>query len=150
MLCKKVIKFKYMIINQLEQRGTLDRFFKTSLDMFSEIDSAHQQYVLFLKEPTQFQAVVRLIQPGQRGIQHRVKVPGRAVGLGAADGILHRQRAAQLAADAVAVHGILGHALHQVALQKRVAVVLQNLRRIAADVGDAGAGLGQHRSELRV
>ena len=92
--------------------------------------------------PSQFQAVVRLIQPGQRGIQHRVKVPGRAVGLGAADGILHRQRAAQLAADAVAVHGILGHALHQVALQKRVAVVLQNLRRIAADVGDAGAGLG--------
>ena len=37
----------------IRAQRTLDRFFKTSLDMFSEIDSAHQQYVLFLKEAAQ-------------------------------------------------------------------------------------------------
>lgn len=37
----------------IRAQRTLDRFFKTSLDMFSEIDSAHQQYVQFLKEAAQ-------------------------------------------------------------------------------------------------
>ncbi len=37
----------------IRAQRTLDRFLKTSLDMFSEIDSAHQQYVQFLKETAQ-------------------------------------------------------------------------------------------------
>ena len=37
----------------IRAQRTLDRFFKTSLDMFAEIDSAHQQYVQFLKEAAQ-------------------------------------------------------------------------------------------------
>ena len=37
----------------IRAQRTLDRFFKASLDMFSEIDSAHQQYVQFLKEAAQ-------------------------------------------------------------------------------------------------
>ena len=37
----------------IRAQRTLDRFFNTSLDMFSEIDSAHQQYVQFLKEAAQ-------------------------------------------------------------------------------------------------
>ncbi|MGN0894741.1 MAG: ZapG family protein [Succinivibrio sp.] len=37
----------------IKAQRTLDRFLKTSLDMVSEIDAAHTQYVQFLKETTQ-------------------------------------------------------------------------------------------------
>ncbi|MGN1281025.1 MAG: ZapG family protein [Succinivibrio sp.] len=37
----------------IRAQRTLDRFLKTSLDMVSEIDAAHTQYVQFLKEAAQ-------------------------------------------------------------------------------------------------
>lgn len=37
----------------VKSQRTLDRFLKTSLDMFGELDTAHRQYVQFLKETAQ-------------------------------------------------------------------------------------------------
>jgi len=36
----------------IKAHRTLDRFVKTSLDMFSELDTAHRQYLQFLRETT--------------------------------------------------------------------------------------------------
>lgn len=37
----------------VKAKRTLDRFLKTSLDMFSDLDLAHRQYAMFLKETAQ-------------------------------------------------------------------------------------------------
>ena len=37
----------------IKSQRTLDRFLKTSLDLFSQLDTVHKQYVEFLNEATQ-------------------------------------------------------------------------------------------------
>ena len=48
----------------IKAHRTLDRFVKTSLDMFGELDSAHRQYLQFLRETTQ------MIAPKESGFHH--------------------------------------------------------------------------------
>ena len=48
----------------IKAHRTLDRFVKTSLDMFSELDTAHRQYLQFLRETTQ------KIAPRESGMHH--------------------------------------------------------------------------------
>ncbi len=48
----------------IKAHRTLDRFVKTSLDMFGELDTAHRQYLQFLRETTQ------KIAPKESGLHH--------------------------------------------------------------------------------
>ena len=48
----------------IKAHRTLDRFVKTSLDMFAELDTAHRQYLQFLRETTQ------KIAPKESGLHH--------------------------------------------------------------------------------
>ncbi len=48
----------------IKAHRTLDRFVKTSLDMFGELDSSHRQYLQFLRETTQ------KIAPKESGLHH--------------------------------------------------------------------------------
>ncbi len=50
--------------NAIKARRTLDRFVKTSLDMFGELDTAHRQYLQFLRETTE------KIAPRESGLHH--------------------------------------------------------------------------------
>ncbi|SFS41753.1 Protein of unknown function [Succinivibrio dextrinosolvens] len=48
----------------IKAHRTLDRFVKTSLDMFGELDTTHRQYLQFLRETTQ------KIAPKESGLHH--------------------------------------------------------------------------------
>ncbi|WP_202108718.1 ZapG family protein [Succinivibrio dextrinosolvens] len=48
----------------IKARRTLDRFVKTSLDMFGELDTAHRQYLQFMRETTE------KIAPRESGLHH--------------------------------------------------------------------------------
>ena len=92
--------------------------------------------------PAQLERGVRLIQLRQGRVQDGIKVAGRIACLDLPQHVLHGQRAAHGAADAVAVHGILGQAPHHICRQQPAAVILHQLGRITADVAYRGAGLG--------